>query len=92
MILKSYEGRNGTMLALKILAGLVLIVGFFIALAARGLVTRFNLDKKVTVDNESEFGEKEAEEYRYAKAVALVKMSGMIIALPGLILTLFAFK
>lgn len=87
-----YEGRNETMLVLKILAGLILILGFFIALTARGLVTRYNLDKRVTVDNESEFGEKEAEDYRYVKAVAIVKMCGMIIALPGLILTLFAFK
>jgi hypothetical protein len=55
------------MLALKILAGLVLILGFFIALAARGLVTRFNLDKRVTIENESEFGEKEAEEYQSRK-------------------------
>ena len=80
------------MLALKIMAGLILIAGFFIALAARSLVTRFNLDKRIKIENESEFGEKDAAEYRYIKAVALVKMSGMLIALPGLILTLFAFK
>ncbi|HEX2946101.1 MAG TPA: hypothetical protein VHT96_09105 [Clostridia bacterium] len=80
------------MFFLKIFAGLIMIAGFFIALAARGLVTKFSLDQRVKVENESEFDEKDAQEYRYAKAVAIVKMCGMIIALPGLILTLFAFK
>ena len=80
------------MLALKIIAGLILIAGFFIALAARSLVTRFELDKRMNIENESEFDEKDATEYRHVKAVAFVKMSGMLIALPGLILTLFAFK
>lgn len=77
---------------MKILAGVILITGFATVLGARNLVQKFGLDKKVTINNESEFDADEAQDYRFVKATVSVKMYGMLIALPGLILTLIAFR
>ncbi|MGE5613828.1 MAG: hypothetical protein ACM3XR_05430 [Bacillota bacterium] len=80
------------MTALKIIAGILVLSGFAIVVGARKLVKIFNLDKKITISNESEMDEEEAGDYRLVKATFNVKLYGMLIALPGLILTLIAFK
>ena len=80
------------MLALKIIAGVLLLTGFGTVLEAKNLVKRFNLDKNVTVKFEHEMDEEERAEYMNMKATINVKMMGMLIALPGIILTLIAFK
>lgn len=80
------------MLVLKIIAGVLLLTGFGTVLEAKNLVKRFNLDKNVTVKFEHEMDEEERAEYMNMKATINVKMMGMLIALPGIILTLIAFK
>lgn len=80
------------MLALKIIAGIILIVGFATVLGAKNLVKKFNLDKNVTINIESEMDEEEEQEYRLLKATVNMKLYGMLIALPGLIITLIAFR
>lgn len=80
------------MLALKILAGILLLVGFGIVLEAKYLVKRFNLDQKVEVKFEHDMNEEEMAQYKFTKATVNVKMYGMLIDLPGIILTLIAFK
>lgn len=80
------------MLALKILAGIILVTGFLTVLEAKKLVQRFGLDKKVSIRYEDEMDEEEAQDYRLVKATVNVKMIGMLIALPGIILTLVVFK
>jgi hypothetical protein len=77
---------------LKIIAGILIVSGFAIVIGAKGLVKKFNLDKKVAISNESEMGEDEARDYRFVKATVSIKLYGMLIALPGLVLTLIAFK
>ena len=80
------------MLALKIMAGLLLISGFIVVLAAKSLVKKFNMEEKVEIKFEHEMDEEEISQYKYMKATVNVKMYGMLIALPGIILTLVAFK
>lgn len=80
------------MLALKIIAGFFLITGFGTVLEAKNLTKRFSLDQKVNVMFEHEMDEEELVQYKLNKALVNVKMAGMLIALPGLILTLIAFK
>jgi hypothetical protein len=80
------------MLALKILAGLIVITGFVTILAAKKIVKGFGLDKKVKLENEHEMEAEEAEDYRTLIATVNVKRYGMLIALPGFILTLIAFR
>jgi len=80
------------MLALKIIAGAILFAGFGTVLSAKNLVKRFNYDQKVTVDFENEMNEDEIAQYKQNKAIVNVKLVGMLIALPGIILTLIVFK
>ncbi len=80
------------MLALKILAGLIIVTGFVTVIAAKKIVMRFGLDKKVKLENEHEMEAEEAEDYKMLIATVNVKRYGMLIALPGLILTLIAFR
>lgn len=80
------------MLALKILAGLIIAAGFTIILAARNIVKRFGLDKKIKLENEHEMGAEEADDYKNLKATVNVKLYGALVTLPGMILTLIVFR
>jgi len=80
------------MLALKIIAGIILLIGFGTVLGAKNLVKRFNLNQKVSVNFENEMNEEEIAQYRQNKAIVNVKLVGMLIALPGIVLTLIVFR
>lgn len=80
------------MLAFKILAGLIILAGFATILAAKKIVKMFGLDKNVKLDSEHGMDADEAEDYKLLIATLNVKRSGMLIALPGFILTLIAFR
>jgi flagellar biosynthesis protein FliR len=80
------------MLILKIIAVVLLLAGFGTALEAKYLVKKFNTVQNTKVTFEHEMDEKELEEYKLTKAMVNMKMCGLLIALPGIILTLVAFK
>ncbi|MEN6316949.1 MAG: hypothetical protein ABFD25_22155 [Clostridiaceae bacterium] len=80
------------MLALKIIAGVILLTGFGTVLGAKNLVKRFNLNQKTSVKFENEMNEEEIEQYKQNKAIVNVKLVGMLIALPGIVLTLIVFR
>ena len=80
------------MLALKIIAGVFLLSGFLTVLGAKKLVERLGLDSRVKISDDYEMDGEDAREYRLVKATVNVKMIGMLIVLPGLILTLIAFR
>ncbi len=80
------------MLVLKILAGLIILAGFVTVIAAKKIVKKFGLDKKVKLENENEMEAEDAEDYKTLIATVNVKRYGMLIALPGLVLTLIAFR
>lgn len=80
------------MLTLKIIAGVFLLAGFGTILEAKNLVKRFNMDQKTNVEFEHEMDEEEIAQYKLTKATVNVKMYGMMIVLPGIILTLITFK
>ncbi len=80
------------MLILKILAVALLLAGFGTVLGARSLVEKFNTVQNTKVTFEHEMDEKELEDYKLTKATVNMKMCGMLIALPGIILILIAFK
>lgn len=62
------------------------------AIAAKSLVSRFNLDRNTKCDFEHEMNEEELKQYCFNKTVVNLKMLGMLIALPGIILLVVAFK
>ena len=84
--------RMKRMLILKIIAVVLLVAGFGTVLEAKNLVKKINMEQKVKVTFEHEMDEKEMAEYKLTKATVNMKMYGMLIALPGIILTLVAFK
>lgn len=84
--------RKETMLALKILAGLILITGFAMVLAAKNIVRKFGLDKKIRLEHENKMEPEEIDDYKMLKATVNIKLYGMLVALPGLVLTLIAFR
>lgn len=80
------------MLILKILAFLFLIAGFGTVFAAKSLVKRFGMDEKVKCDFENEMTEDELKQYKFNRASVNLKMLGMLVSIPGLVLILIAFK
>jgi hypothetical protein len=84
--------KERCMLLFKILAFIFLVPGVLIVFGARKIVSRFNLGQKAKCDFEYEMNESEIAEYKHNKAVVNMKMIGMLVALPGFILFLIAFK
>ncbi len=80
------------MLILKILAFVFLVPGFAMVFGARWAVEKFNLDKSMKVTFENEMNEEEILQYKTNKAVMNLKMYGLLVALPGLVLIVIAFK
>lgn len=80
------------MLFLQIIGFAFLVPGVILVFASRLLVERYNLDRNIKCDFENEISEQELKEYKYNKAVVNLKMMGMLIALPGIALTLIAFR
>ena len=80
------------MLFLKIFAAVLVVAGFVVILLAKKVVTRFGLDKRVKIADDMELSDEDLAEYKQLKATVTVKMLGMLVVLPGLIMTLIAFK
>jgi hypothetical protein len=85
-------GRRMDMFILKVFAFLFLIAGFGTVFAAKSLVARYGLDQKVKCDFESEMTEDELKQYKFNRASVNLKMMGLLISIPGLVLVLIAFK
>jgi len=84
--------KGVNMVLLRILAFVFLIPGILTVFGARSIVSRFKLDDNVQCDFEHEMSEEELARYKHNKATVNLKMAGMLIALPGFILFLIAFK
>jgi len=84
--------KERCMLLFKVLSFIFLVPGVLIVFGAGKIVSRFNLSHKVKCDYEQEMNESEIKEYKHNKAVFNMKMIGMLVALPGFILFLIAFK
>ena len=80
------------MLVLKIVGFLFLIVGFGMVFSAKNLVRKFNLDRNTKCDFEHEMTEEELKQYKFDKATVNLKMSGMLVSIPGLVFILIAFR
>ncbi|MDQ2087116.1 hypothetical protein RBH29_11835 [Herbivorax sp. ANBcel31] len=77
---------------LKVLSILLLIPGFACAIFSKVIVRKFNLDEKVECNFEHEMSEEELLQYKFSKAEVNVKLGGMLLALPGIIMVLIVFK
>jgi len=77
---------------IKMLAILFLAAGFAMVFTARSFVRKYKLDRNTRCEFENEMTEEEIEQYKFNKAVVNFKMLGLIVALPGLVLVLIAFR
>ncbi len=77
---------------LKILSLVIIAAGFATVFLAKSLVRKYKLDLKQKCDFEHEMNEEELSQFKFNKAVVNVKMIGLLIALPGLILMFITFK
>lgn len=84
--------NNTLKLALQILGVIDFVMGAAVVVAARSIVNKYKLNEKSNCEFENEMTEEELYNYKVNKAVVNTKMIGMALALPGLILILYAFK
>jgi hypothetical protein len=80
------------MLSFKFAGFLLLIVGIVISYGAKFLVKKYRLDLNTKCDFESELSEVELAEYKSNKAIVNIKLVGLLIILPGIILVYYTFK
>lgn len=78
-------------LLLRILAFVFLVPGAGLVFASREIVKRLELDKKQKCDFAHEMGEEELAQYKISKAIINLKVIGMLVAIPGVVLVLIAF-
>ena len=77
---------------LKALALLFLIVGAVVTFGAKAIVEKYQLDKDVKINFDNELTEEEILKYKNQQAILKIKMIGMFICLPGVVLVLLLFK
>lgn len=59
---------------------------------AKYFVKKYEMDKKVKCEYADEMTAEEVEKYKFDKAVVNLKMLGMLVALPGVVLVLVLFR
>lgn len=78
---------------LRILSLVLLVVGAFVVYGAKLINKYIELDKKVTGPKDFEFeNEEDGIKYLEQKAIATIKVFGLIFVIPGIILAFIAFK
>lgn len=77
---------------MEILSLVILAVGFGTVYAAKTIVKRFRLQEKQKCENASEMTEEEVETYKYNKAIFNVKITGLVVSIPGLVLFILSFR
>lgn len=69
----------------------LMAAGFIIVYAAKAIVDKYNLHKNVMPEFDDDMDEEELKKYVYDRTVVNVKLTGMLIALPGIIMIVLSF-
>ncbi|HPU44852.1 MAG: hypothetical protein GXX04_09685 [Clostridiaceae bacterium] len=80
------------MTVLKIAAILLIVIGAAVNYGAGYIVKRLSLSQRITVKEAREFTDEALEEYKRMKALSLVKLIGLFIFIPGVVLVFVAFR
>lgn len=80
------------MLFLKALGFFFIVAGALTVFGARWIVKRYSVDKNAKCNFEDEMDEEEVIKYKFDKALVNIKMIGMLMALPGIIIILIIYK
>ena len=77
---------------LQVISILFILAGSVSVYFATFIGRKYNLAERVSCEYESSMSEEELLDYKNSKAVFNVKILGMLLALPGVILVIIAFK
>lgn len=88
----SCRERRGNMDFLEILSLLIMAAGFAVVYSAKPAVKRFGLQERQSCANASEMTEEEVQSYKLNRAVFNIKILGLLISIPGLVLFIISFK
>lgn len=80
------------MTVLKIAAILLMAAGAAVNYGARYIVKRLSLNQRVNVKEAHGFTGEALEEYKQVKALTTVKLVGLFILIPGVVLIFIAFQ
>lgn len=80
--------------ALKILGVVIALAGMVVVYAAPKIVSKYKLDEKKVIDPErvQNLNEEGVQKFKKDAAIVDVKIKGVLLALPGLIIILIMFK
>ncbi|WP_313561428.1 hypothetical protein [Ruminiclostridium cellobioparum] len=76
----------------EILSLVIIAIGFAVVYSAKLIVKKFQLAEKQKCVNASQMSEEEIQSYKLNKAVFNIKLMGLIISIPGLILFIISFR
>lgn len=76
----------------EILSLVIIAIGFAVVYSAKLIVKKFQLVEKQKCVNASQMSEEEIQSYKLNKAVFNIKLMGLIISIPGLILFIISFR
>ena len=77
---------------IKIIAFILIILGALINYGAKLIVKRTRLVDKINVDEAMNLPTNDLEGYRLTKATVRIKLLGLMLMLPGVILVFIAFR
>ena len=76
---------------LQIISIILIIIGGIFVFGSSLIVKKFNIAEKMICNFDKELSEEELIEYKNNKALVNVKMLGLLIALPGIIIMLLFY-
>jgi multisubunit Na+/H+ antiporter MnhG subunit len=79
-------------MAIKILAFILVILGAIVSYGAGFIVDRLKLSQRVKVADAEMFDAEGLEKYKRMKAMSIVKLMGLVVLLPGVILVFIAYR
>lgn len=77
---------------LKILGFVLLAIGAIISYGSKAIAERTSLIHRINVDEAWDFPPEELESYRRQKASVRIKLIGMMVLLPGVIMLIIAYR
>ncbi len=69
-----------------------LVPGFYLVFAAKKLVKKYHFDERVKGPVPEGMNEEDIKQYKFQRALVNLKLLGMLILLPGVVLVYFAFR
>ncbi len=77
---------------IDIVALVIMAIGFAVVISSSAIVKKFKLTEKQVCKFADQMSEEELENYKLNKAIFNIKITGLVITIPGLVLLLVSSK